>query len=123
MGSHLTAKPSPGLSAGLGFANLFADSTVKSLDANEYASKTFDTIQTAIKKQRNDTQAEIYQKLAASIDKYSTGALLLDISRYNDQCTLPSGITSLQDVTTTEEMSSDKQRKAAQASLTGVNLQ
>jgi hypothetical protein len=45
----LTAKPVAGDLSRLGFANLFADSTVRSIDANEYASKKFEAIESAIK--------------------------------------------------------------------------
>jgi hypothetical protein len=119
----LTAKASPGVSAGLGFANLFADSSVKALEANEYASKTYDAIESAISKQRNDVQTEIVTKLTAPIEKYSVGALLLDVSRYKNLCTITSGIKSLQDVTKQEEQKSETKRKAAEATAFGVTLQ
>jgi len=119
----LTAKPSPGLSAALGFANLFADSTVKSLDANEFASKTFDVIESAIKTQRNKTETEILLKLSSDIDKYPVGALLLDVTRLKDQCTLTSGIRGLQTTTNTEEQKAETSRKTAATTLTGVTIQ
>lgn len=119
----LTAKPSPGLSAALGFTNLFADSTVKSLDANEFASKTFDVIESAIKTQRNKSETEILQKLSADIDKYPVGALLLDVSRLKDACTLTSGIRGLQTTATGEEQKSETSRKTAATAITGVTLQ
>jgi hypothetical protein len=119
----LTAKASPGVSAGLGFANLFADSSVKSLEANEYASKTFDAIESAISKQRNDVQTEILTKLTAPVDKYPVGALLLDVGRYKNLCTITSGVKSLQDVTKNEEQKSETKRKAAEATVFGVTLQ
>jgi hypothetical protein len=119
----LTAKPSPGISAALGFANLFADSTVKSLDANEFASKTFDVIESAIKTQRNKTETEILLKLSSDIEKYPVGALLHDVSRLKDQCTLTSGIRGLQTTTTTEEQKSETSRKTAATTVTGVTIQ
>jgi hypothetical protein len=119
----LTAKPSPGISAALGFANLFADSTVKSLEANEFASKTFDVIESAIKTQRNKTETEILLKLGSDIDKYPVGALLLDVSRLKDQCTLTAGIRGLQATASTEEQKSETSRKTAATALTGVTVQ
>lgn len=119
----LTAKASPAVSASLGFANLFADSTVRSLDANEYASKTYDAIESGIKAQRNKTETEILEKLSAEIDKYPVGALLLDMSRLKDECTVTSGIRTLQSSATTAERDSEVARKAAQRTLTGVAIQ
>ena len=119
----LTAKPSPAISAGLGFANLFADSTVKSLDANEFASKTFDVIESAIKAERNKTETEIMLKLDAGVDKYPVGALLLDVGRLKDQCTLPAGIRGLQTTATTQEQTTETARKTAATTLTGVAIQ
>lgn len=118
----LTASPSPAISAGLSFANLFADSTVKSFDANEYASKTFDAIESSIKAARNRTETEILQKLTLDTDKYPLGALLLDATRLKDECSLTTGIRALQSTTTAQEQQSETDRVAAQNTLTGLSI-
>lgn len=119
----LTAKPSPVVSAGLGFANLFADSSVKSVDTNEFASKTFDSIESAIKAKRNRTETEILRRLAtATIEQYPIGALLLDVTRLKDECTLTSGIKGLQATASAEEQKSETERTTAQRAITGVKV-
>jgi hypothetical protein len=116
----LTAKPSPALSAGLSVANLFADSTVKSLDANQFANQTFEALQSAIEKSRQDKQKEISDRLAKTPAEYPIGALVDDLQEYSGLCTLPSAFKSLKDITTQSAGAAKTDQKAATNKLFNV---
>jgi hypothetical protein len=116
----LSAKPSPGISAALSVANLFADSSVKSIDANQYANQTFEALQSAIEKSRQDKMKEISDRLAKTTTEYPTGALVDDLQEYAGLCSLPSAFKSLKDITTQSAGNAKTEQKAATNKLFGV---
>jgi hypothetical protein len=105
-----TASVAPGVSAGLSGLNLVLGKTDAEFAATYYADKTFSALEKAITAERTKTKTQI---LGNKSDDYYVTDAISDSRKYDDACSIKSGLSSLNDA-------ADQAKKTQDGNLTCV---